>query len=72
MLPHMNVGLSVARLDAAKIKSIKKPGMYGAGNGLYLRITGSGSRSWMQRKVLRATDLAECATVHGFRSTFRD
>ena len=68
----MNVGLSVARLDAAKIKSIKKPGTDGDGNELYLRITGSESRSWMQRKVLQATELAVCATVHGFRSTFRD
>ena len=42
----------MARLSAAKVKAIKKPGMHGDGNGLYLRVTGSGSRSWMQRIVI--------------------
>ena len=53
--PHQcgaNVGLRMARLTAAKVKAIKKPGMHGDGNGLYLRVTGSGSRSWMQRIVI--------------------
>ncbi len=40
------------RLNAAKVKRIKKPGMHGDGNGLYLRVTRSGSRSWMQRIVI--------------------
>ena len=40
------------RLTAAKVKAIRKPGMHGDGNGLYLRVTGSGSRSWMQRIVI--------------------
>ena len=42
----------MARLSAAKVKTIKKPGMHGDGNGLYLRVTASGSRSWMQRIVI--------------------
>ena len=42
----------MARLSAARVKAIKKPGMHGDGNGLYLRVTGSGSRSWMQRIVI--------------------
>ena len=42
----------MARLSAAKVKAIEKPGMHGDGNGLYLRVTGSGSRSWMQRIVI--------------------
>ena len=46
------MGLGVARLNAAKVRTIKKPGMHGDGNGLYLRVTGSGSRSWMQRIVI--------------------
>ena len=53
--PHQcgaDVGLSMARLSAARVKAIKKPGMHGDGNGLYLRVTGSGSRSWMQRIVI--------------------
>ena len=53
--PHecgAGVGLGMVRLTAAKVKAIKKPGMHGDGNGLYLRVTGSGSRSWMQRIVI--------------------
>ena len=53
--PHKcgaGVGLKMARLTAAKVKAIKKLGMHGDGNGLYLRVTGSGSRSWMQRIVI--------------------
>ena len=46
------VGLGMARLNAAKVKTIKKSGMHGDGNGLYLRVTRSGSRSWMQRIVI--------------------
>ena len=42
----------MARLSAAKVKAIKKPGMHGDGSGLYLRVTASGSRSWMQRIVI--------------------
>ena len=42
----------MARLSAAKVKAVKKPGLHGDGNGLYLRVTGSGSRSWMQRIVI--------------------
>ena len=42
----------MTRLSAAKVKAIKKPGMHGDGNGLYLRVTGSGSRSWMQRIMI--------------------
>ena len=45
-------GLEMVRLSAAKVKAVKKPGMHGDGNGLYLRVTGSGSRSWMQRIVI--------------------
>ena len=53
--PHQcgaDVGQEMARLSAAKVKAIKKTGMHGDGNGLYLRVTGSGSRSWMQRIVI--------------------
>ena len=42
----------MARLTAARVKTISKPGMHGDGNGLYLRVTGTGSRSWMQRIVI--------------------
>lgn len=59
-MPHISVGLvwgwDMPRLTAARVKTIKKPGLHGDGNGLYLRVTGSGSRSWMQR-----------ITIHGRR-----
>ncbi len=67
-----DVGLGVARLNAAKIKSIRKPGMHGDGNGLYLRVTGSGSRSWMQRIVIhgRRRDLGIGVEFGGVASRF--
>ncbi|MDE0058835.1 MAG: tyrosine-type recombinase/integrase [Defluviicoccus sp.] len=34
------------------MKAITKPGMHGDGNGLYLNVTSSGSRSWIQRMVI--------------------
>ena len=40
------------RLTAAKVKSITKSGMHGDGNGLYLNVTKTGSRSWVQRIVI--------------------
>ena len=40
------------RLTSAKVKTITKPGMHGDGNGLYLNVTSSGSRSWIQRMVI--------------------
>ncbi len=40
------------RLTSAKVKTITKPGMHGDGNGLYLNVTPSGSRSWIQRMVI--------------------
>ena len=47
--PH---NLPITKARNTKLKSIKKPGLHGDGNGLYLRVTGSGSRSWMQRIVI--------------------
>ena len=49
----------MGKLNAAKVKSIKKPGLHGDGYGLYLRVKESGSRSWMQRIVIdgHRTDL---------------
>ena len=40
------------RLTSAKVKTITKPGMHGDGNGLYLNVTSSGSRSWIQRMMI--------------------
>lgn len=39
----------VNRLSAVKVASTKKPGLYADGDGLYLQVTKSGSRSWIFR-----------------------
>ena len=39
----------VNRLSAVKVASIKNPGFYADGGGLYLQVTDSGSRSWVFR-----------------------
>lgn len=53
VLPRIDAGPGMARLAAAKGEAIGKPGMHGDGNGLCLRVTGSGPRSWMRRIVIR-------------------
>ena len=40
-------------LSAARVRTIKKPGMYADGNGLYLRVDPSGARRWVQRLTVR-------------------
>ena len=42
----------MGKLTAAKIKSISKPGRYGDGDGLYFRVTPTGSKNWIQRIVI--------------------
>ena len=39
----------MGNLTAAKPKSLSKPGLHGVGDGLYLNVTRTGSRSWVQR-----------------------
>ena len=39
----------MGNLTAVKAKSLSKPGMHGDGEGLYLSVSRSGSRSWVQR-----------------------
>lgn len=43
----------MSKLAVAKVKSITNPGRYGDGAGLYLNVTSSGSRSWVQRIVIK-------------------
>ena len=40
-------------LTYAKVKSLTKPGFYGDGGTLYLRIAPGGSKQWVQRLVIR-------------------
>ena len=40
-------------LNAFKIKSLKKPGRYADGNGLYLVVEPTGAKRWMLRTVMK-------------------
>lgn len=40
------------RLTSVKVKTITKPGMHCDGNGLYLNVTKTGSRSWVHRIMI--------------------
>jgi integrase len=40
-------------LTAVGIRALKKPGRYADGNGLYLKVTGSGAKRWELRTVVR-------------------
>ncbi len=41
----------VDRLSARTAQTVKRPGMYADGKGLYLRIGPAGSKSWVYRRV---------------------
>lgn len=43
------------KLTVAKIKSFSKPGLYGDGETLYLRIAKGGTKSWVQRVTIDGT-----------------
>ena len=50
-----NLTLSVGKmpqLTSIKVRSLAKPGRHGDGAGLYLNVTASGSKSWVQRIVI--------------------
>lgn len=65
----------VNKLSALKAANISKPGWYGDGNGLWLQVSGSGSKSWVFRYdlagkrhhmglgSLRETSLAQARTL---------
>ena len=39
----------MGKLTAARLRSLSKPGMHGDGDGLYLNVTRTGTKSWIQR-----------------------
>lgn len=41
------------RLTVQSIRALKEPGMYGDGNGLYLKVDANGSKRWVQRLVIQ-------------------
>ena len=42
----------MAKLTAAKVKALDKPGMHGDGDGLYLRVAYTGAKSWAFRATI--------------------
>ena len=42
----------IGKLTAIKIEKAKRPGMYGDGGGLYLRVTDDGEKNWVFRFML--------------------
>ncbi|GLV22154.1 integrase [Sphingobium sp. TomMM35A] len=44
---------SEKRLTAAHVRSLSLPGLYGDGQGLYLKVDPSGAKRWMQRIVVQ-------------------
>jgi integrase len=40
------------RLSAAFVRTVKEPGFYGDGHGLYLKVDASGARRWVQRLMI--------------------
>ena len=42
----------MGKLTVAKLRTLSKPGMYGDGGTLYLRVAPAGSKSWIQRLVI--------------------
>ena len=42
----------MAKLTALSAKTLSKPGRHGDGDGLYLNVSHSGSKSWVQRIVI--------------------
>jgi integrase len=46
MLPER---MGMSKLNAARMRSLTKPGTYGDGAGLYLQVRGSANRSWLYR-----------------------
>ena len=42
----------MGKLNALSVKTISKPGRHGDGDGLYLNVAPSGTKSWVQRIVV--------------------
>jgi integrase len=53
MLGQMLLEDGMSKLSARRVETIKEPGFYGDGEGLYLAVKASGSKSWILRTVIR-------------------
>lgn len=53
------------KLSAVFVKSVKEPGKYGDGNGLYLVVSGTGAKRWEQRLTIQGK---RCDCGHGSAS----
>jgi hypothetical protein len=43
---------TVEKLSALRVEKETKPGLYGDGHGLYLRVSKTGAKSWVFRYML--------------------
>lgn len=43
----------MAKLNTKKVQSVKEPGMYGDGAGLYLNVAAGGTKSWLLRVTIK-------------------
>jgi Arm DNA-binding domain len=43
---------TIEKLSALRVEKEAKPGLYGDGHGLYLRVSESGAKSWVFRYML--------------------
>ena len=42
----------MSKLSARRVETVKEPGFYGDGDGLYLSVKASGAKSWILRTVV--------------------
>ncbi len=61
------------KLTEAKIKGLTKPGIYGDGDGLYIRVQKGGSRNWIfiYRRGKVRTELGRRLITLGTRCALR-
>ena len=52
MLGQMLLEDGMSKLSARRVETLKEPGFYGDGDGLYLSVKPSGAKSWILRTVV--------------------
>lgn len=53
MLVRMLLEEGMSKLSARRVETLKEPGFYGDGDGLYLSVKPSGAKSWILRTVVQ-------------------
>ena len=66
----------MSRLTSAKVRALNSPGLYSAGQTLFLRVAPEGSKQWVQRLVIRkkrgdlglGSAVLEWVVVNGYKT----